>query len=187
MKLTADMIREVGREVVKRDQALFEYLTAERFNTQESYDLFISHSYRDKEFISGLRQIFKDAGYTVYVDWIDDSDLDRSNVTVETAKRVKSRIRGCNGLAYIATANTTLSKWCPWELGISDGIHGRASILPVMSGDFDGQEYLGIYPYLDYAKSNAGKNEFWVRSSEDKRQYVVLKDWLKGKAPFFHH
>lgn len=186
MNLTPEMVRSVGREVKKRDQILFEHITAERFDALESYDLFVSHSYKDKEFIAGLRQLFKDAGYTVYIDWIDDNDLDRSNVTVETAKQVKNRVKSCKGLAYIATTNTTQSKWCPWELGISDGIHGKATILPVMEGNFNGQEYLRIYPYLNYEKSTTGKNEFWVHSSEDKKKYVVLRDWLKGKEPFLH-
>ena len=47
-----------------------------------------------------------------------------------------------------------MSKWCPWELGLFDGIsNGKCCILPVIKEKKDfykGQEYLGMYPYLSY-------------------------------------
>lgn len=180
MILTEAIIRRVGKEVKNRNYSLFESYTGECFDKTMVYDLFISHSFRDKEFIVGLRYLFENAGYRVYINWIDDSDLDRENVTFDTAIKIRNRINRSKGLAYIATRNITHSKWCPWEFGISDGIHGRACILPVMNTNFNGQEYLSLYPYLDYSKSEYGKDDFCVYDQKTRSNFVVLRRWLNG-------
>ncbi len=156
-----------------------------------NYDLFLSHSYLDKDLVLTLVQLFTNAGYYVYVDWIDDVQLDRKNVTVATAKFIKSRIKQCKGLSYISTSNIVSSKWCPWELGIADGLHsGKACILPVLNqGDsYNGQEYLKLYPYIEYAR-RSGDNiyDFWVYDPESRDKYIILSDWLLGKQPYRHY
>lgn len=82
--------------------------------------------------------------------------MDRSNVNANTANWLRSRMQSCNGLAYVSTTNISHSKWCPWELGYVDGNkNGRCAILPIVktSGEsFNGQEYLGLYPYIDWEK-----------------------------------
>lgn len=40
-----------------------------KYNSLEKYDLFISHSYMDKELVEVLYQKFEGAGYKVYIDW----------------------------------------------------------------------------------------------------------------------
>ena len=157
----------------------------------DKYDIFLSHSYLDKELVYSLVELFNDAGYSVYVDWMVDTQLDRSNVNANTANQLRSRMRNCNGLAYIATANITQSKWCPWELGYVDGNkNGRCAILPVLKTDdkyFKGQEYLGLYPYIDYAKNKSNDYyDFWVNDPEDKENYVSLRDWLKGTELYYY-
>ena len=68
--------------------------------------------------------------------------------------------------------------------------NGRCAILPVLDSQtatFAGQEYLGIYPYIDYEKiQNGEKYDFWVNDPTDKQKYVRLKDWLAGKDPYKH-
>ena len=125
--------------------------------------------------------------YKVYIDWIDDITLDRTNVTPATASTIRSRIMNSTGTSYIATSNSTSSKWCPWELGVADGAKGKVCILPVMDDSFKGQEYLGLYPYIEYEKVK-GKDEyqFWVYDQTDNRKYVILKDWLSGIKPYLH-
>ena len=161
------------------------------FSTKKAnYDLFLSHSYLDKDLVLTLVQLFTNAGYYVYVDWIDDVQLDRNNVTVATAKFIKSRIKQCKGLSYISTSNIVSSKWCPWELGIADGLHsGKACILPVLNqGDsYNGQEYLKLYPYIEYARRFGDKiYDFWVYDPESRDKYIILSDWLLGKQPYRH-
>ena len=154
------------------------------FSKKESYDLFISHSFLDKKLILTLIDLFNNAGYSVYVDWINDKTLDRNNVSPKTAKVIKNRISDCKGLSYIATGNIINSKWCPWELGLADGmLNGRSCILPVMeeTGTFKGLEYLGLYPFIEYEKvRNKNIYEFWVIDQGDSSRYVSLRNWLNG-------
>ena len=164
MILTNEFLR---RESIKRDisnvsetRVLNENYTV--FSKKESYDLFISHSSLDKKLILTLIDLFNNAGYSVYVDWIDDKNLDRNNVSPKTANVIKNRISNCRGLSYIATRNIVNSKWCPWELGLADGIlNGKSCILLVMekSSTFKGLKYLGLYPYIEYEKIS-GTYEF---------------------------
>lgn len=187
MILTEERIREAGKNERIRRGPLFESLYFSRFDTNTEYDLFISHSFNDKDFVGGLKSMFRDAGYNVYIDWIDDKELNRKNVTTETAELIKERINGSKGTAYISTTNSTSSKWCPWELGFADGNKGRVCILPVMSSSFIGQEYLGLYPYIQYSQiKGREKYDFWVYDQADRRKYVILSEWLKGKDPSFH-
>lgn len=163
---------------------------AQIFSEKKSYDLFLSHSYLDKSLVLTIVNLFNDAGYSVYVDWLVDFQLNRNEVTPETAKTLRERMNKCSGLAYISTTNITHSKWCPWELGYMDGNkNGRCAILPVLdrsANEFSGQEYLGIYPYIDYEKTNSEKYEFWVNDPVDRGKYVSLKQWLAGKEPYHH-
>ena len=127
--------------------------------------------------------MFIDAGYAVYVDWIEDPELDRSNVTVETARILKKRMNSSKGLAYISTTNIVSSRWCPWELGYFDGKkNNRCCILPIMApGEFNGQEYLGLYPYLRYDHlENTVKNDFLVYN-QTSNKHITLREWLNGK------
>ena len=155
------------------------------FSMRKEYDLFISHSFLDKRLILTLIDMFNKLGYSVYVDWRDNPNLDRDNITSKTATVIKSRIMQCKGLSYIATGNIVNSKWCPWELGLADGLHiGKACILPVLKegNSFRGIEYIGIYPYIEY-KQVLGRyyNDFWIVSQENQYKCILLREWLNGK------
>ncbi len=178
MILTESDLRSAATEARKHPTE-FALLEEKSFDEAESYDLFVSHSFKDKDLVIGLRYKFKQCGYKAYVDWIDDHTLDRKAVTPRTAEIIRNRLDHCQGLAYVATANSTSSKWCPWELGLADGKIGRACILPVMDESFKGSEYLGLYPYMEYAKvSNSNRYEFWIQDQEDEKKYTSLKQWL---------
>ncbi len=162
---------------------------ATHFDAANTYDLFISHSFKDKDFVIGLYHLFTVAGYNVYIDWINDPALDRSSVTAETAATIRKRIAHSKGLSYISTGNSSTSKWCPWELGVADGMHNRVCILPIMNSAtyFKGQEYLGLYPYLEYEKVfEQEKYDFWVHNQQDPKEYIILSAWLKGYNPNRH-
>ncbi len=185
MILTENKIRQAAKEI--KDQNIVISESVRHFDATQSYDLFISHSFSDRELINGLYHLFNKSGYKVYIDWIDDLNLDRGKVTSDTAQIIRNRIKGCTGTAYISTANSTSSKWCPWELGVADGMKGRVCILPVMDSNFKGQEYLGLYPYLEYAQvQGKSRYEFWVYDQYDHSKYIVLNQWLKGYQPCSH-
>ena len=150
------------------------------------FDIFLSHSYKDKVPIRGVAKWLMELKYTVYVDWINDKELNRSRVNADTARRLQERMRNCRSLLFATTENSSNSKWMPWELGFMDGITaGRVAILPVTDAPtFDGQEYLGMYPYVDQCEAEqTSKEELWVNQG---RKYVSLKKWLQGKDPYDH-
>lgn len=163
---------------------------ASHYDSKEgkSYDVFLSHSSLDHDLILELVDLFNKSGYSVYVDWIEDRELDRSKVSKDTAALLRRRMDKSRSLAYISTKNISNSKWCPWELGYFDGKKNeRCCILPIMSGNtFEGQEYLGLYPYLTYEKfKDRDKYDFWVNEQKSSK-YVRLASWLSGKAPCNH-
>lgn len=151
------------------------------FISKNEYDLFLSHSYLDKHLVITLVDMFNKSGYSVYVDWIEDTQLDRNQVNKKTSEVLRQRMDQSKGLAYIATSNSSHSKWCPWELGYEDAKKDeRCAILPVLEtspSTFRGQEYLGLYPYLEYAPS---EYDFFVHDSDNHGYYAVLSRWLAG-------
>jgi hypothetical protein len=78
----------------------------------------------------------------------------------------------------------------PWELGYSDGFHGRIAIVPITdqeiaSEGYNGQEYLGLYPYVTVSpERSSGQQLLWVQ--ESSLTYVTLKSWLQGTKPSYH-
>lgn len=188
-------IRNISEYQSYRKQQIINenYELAEKYDTTtgkkvKKFDIFLSHSSLDKRLVLTLVELFNKAGYSAYVDWIEDAELDRNNVTKNTAAILKNRMNDSIGLTYIATSNATNSKWCPWELGYFDGKkNSRCSILPVVeSNTFVGQEYLGLYPYIEYEKtSGTGKYDFWVYD-QGTSKYVILRAWLEGHNPYQH-
>lgn len=163
------------------------YDSTQRRNVRE-YDIFLSHSSLDQRLVLTLVRLFNEAGYSVYVDWIEDTQLDRSNVNKNTAQILRNRMKCSKGLSYVATSNATNSKWCPWELGYFDGWKdSRCCILPIMETTvFKGQEYLGLYPYIEYEKINGkDKYDFWIYN-QGTDDYIILRSWLEGKNPYKH-
>jgi len=151
------------------------------------HDIFLSHAFDDKELILGVALTLEDLGYTVYLDWRDDPTLNRKNVTTATAETLRARLKASKCLFYSTTENSSNSKWMPWELGFKDGDNTRASILPIRETtptSFQGQEYLGIYPYVTQEKDTAQIQRLWIRRS--RTCYIVFEDWLKGKEPSEH-
>lgn len=118
----------------------------------QTYDVFLSHSFKDYELILGLVEILKGQGLSVYVDWLEDPTLDRNNVTSATAAKLRSRMKSCKSLIFATSDNSVTSKWMPWELGFFDGSKpDKVSILPIsqtITSVFSGQEYLGLYPHI---------------------------------------
>lgn len=135
--------RNISEYTNRRQQIINEnFELAHRFDSAtKEYDVFLSHSSLDKRLVLTLVEMFNEVGYSVYVDWIEDTQLDRNNVNKNAAAVLRNRMNTSKGLAYVATSNATNSKWCPWELGYFDGKKkSRCCILPIMdSNTFQGQ------------------------------------------------
>ena len=154
----------------------------------ESHDIFLSHAYEDKELVLGAALAVEDLGHTVYLDWRDDPQLDRSKVTAATAERLRARMRVSKSLFFATTAQATNSKWMPWELGFMDGARSRVAIFPVSTkvgtNDYTGQEYLGIYPYVAEDPDKDGVKRLWIQRSA--KIYTTFSNWLNGGEPRDH-
>jgi hypothetical protein len=119
---------------------------------ETSFDVFLSHSVKDADVILGIVAALRQQGRKVYVDWIVDPQMDRSRVTPETAERLRQRMRQSASLVYAHSNQSGSSKWMPWELGYFDGFRSAVAVLPIAQTtqeSFAGQEYLGLYPYID--------------------------------------
>ncbi|MDD1777338.1 MAG: hypothetical protein LUQ65_04145 [Candidatus Helarchaeota archaeon] len=159
------------------------------YKSTNVYDIFMAHSYRDATIILGLVKTIEELGFTIYVDWIDDPYLNRSDVTKETANLLKSRMTSCKSLFFVISSTSPGSKWMPWELGYFDGIKGKVAILPIVDIEisteiYEGQEYLGLYPYITRGNDTNQQFHIWVNESENV--YIGLTAWLKGQNPINH-
>ena len=132
-------------------------------NKQNNFDIFLSHSSKDQTLILGIKKFIEESGYSVYIDWVDDPQLDRANVNVQTADVLRTRMKQSKFLLYIDSNNANASKWMPWELGYFDGYKpNKIGILPIRQnpeGYYTGQEYLGLYPKIEKNSLNV-LNEF---------------------------
>lgn len=160
-------------------------------NKKDKFDIFLSHSYKDRDIIPRLKKALEDMKYTVYVDWITDRLLNRKNVNTKTAEILQTRMKQSSCLLYATSENSADSKWMPWELGYFDGLKDkRVAILPIktqnnsFSDNFIGQEYLGLYCWvvkdrIHYTNFNPPyRDDLFIKcSSSDTKKGI--RNWMK--------
>lgn len=174
------------RRVASQKQKLFEQkLFSLRNSITTHFDIFLSHSFLDKEEIQGLYQELTDFGYSVYVDWIVDPHLDRKKVTKESATLIRNRMKSCESLLLAISTNAEMSKWMPWELGYVDGNTNKCAIVPVSQEgtppkSFKGTEYLLLYPFIKKLPIEGGKERLWV--VENAYKYSLFESWFYGEG-----
>ena len=157
----------------------------ESLGPQKQFDIFLSHSSKDVELVLGLKLQLEDLKYSVYIDWIDDPDMDRSRVTKTTAEKLQKRMKQSLSLVYAFTENGSNSKWMPWELGYFDALKSKAAVLPILNSTADarneqfiGSEYLGIYPYVSITGTT-------LYVHEAARVWATYSGWLRGEKPSY--
>lgn len=79
----------------------------------KSYDIFLSHNFLDAEIIYGLKKLLEENGFSVFVDWIEAPDLDRTKVVPETADYLRKTMKRNSSLLYAVSDNSSGSKWMP--------------------------------------------------------------------------
>jgi hypothetical protein len=146
-------------EALRASRSTYGYLAeaelgkSARTSSTSYFDIFLSHSREDAEIVAGVKALLEREGLSVYVDWIEDPQLDRSRVSAATADQLRNRMKHSNYLLYASSRASSHSKWMPWELGYFDGRRsGKVGILPIVDrpGDrFVGVEYLGLYPLIE--------------------------------------
>ncbi|MEW8048479.1 MAG: toll/interleukin-1 receptor domain-containing protein [Candidatus Thiodiazotropha sp.] len=150
----------------------------ENFSFLERYDVFLSHSFDDARVVKLVKEMLEEKGFRIYVDWIEDEHLDRGRVTTETASTLRSRMDRCSSLIYLTSQSAQDSLWMPWELGYMDAKTGKVAVAPIMDDDedFEGREYLGLYPYFDLTNDN-----FYIHRNIN--EWVNFKGWMAGEQP----
>lgn len=156
-------------------------------DSSKMYDIFLSHSSKDMNLIAGLKLIFEDFGYSVYVDW-NDNQLDPNKVTPETAKILRERMSQCKCLLYAFSENASNSKWMPWELGYFDALkNSRVAVLPISQTakySYKGSEFVGVYYVIHIVQiQNTYKEALCVYDGD---KYVIFNSWLLGYNPISH-
>jgi hypothetical protein len=112
---TLSALRNWGAEALKEESALLKR-AAER---SPAGSTFLSHSSQDASYLAGVLKILKDHGAEVYIDKKDETLPPYTNR--ETAIKLRKKIHECRKFILFATRKSKVSKWAPWELGISDG------------------------------------------------------------------
>lgn len=149
----------------------------------DTFDVFLSHSIADAEIVLGIKQLLEESGLKVYVDWVEDAQLDRRAVTKEAAAVLRQRMRQSKSLIYLSSDNSSSSKWMPWELGYFDGFRpDGVAIMPVLDSPtdaFKGQEYLGLYPIVQKDTYKDGSPDVFVE--ERGVRWSTLKRFGNGQ------
>lgn len=145
-----------------------------------AFDIFLSHSVRDARVILGVRDWLTSQDLRVYVDWIDDPELDRSAVSHATAARLRMQMVNSRSLIYATSRAAQQSRWMPWELGYFDGRKGNEQVaimrLDSSSTDrFVGEEYLGLYKQIEKVRAGGNMEPYAVRPS--RRQAESLRSF----------
>ncbi|MHB1428957.1 MAG: toll/interleukin-1 receptor domain-containing protein [Rhodocyclaceae bacterium] len=116
---------------------------------------FLCHSHLDVGLVRGIQNFLKEQGWDLYIDWLDE-ELP-SAPDKETAEKIKNKIVETDWFLFLATANSTKSRWCPWELGYADAKKRYEHIVIIQTEDDDGKyhgnEYLQLYRKLTDATS----------------------------------
>jgi hypothetical protein len=154
------------------------------FPPRSSFDIFLSHSTDDTDMVVGMMLILKDLGYSVYVDWVVDSQLDRSNVTKENADQLRKRMDDSKSLLFTSTDNASTSKWMPWETGYFDAKKGKVAIAPISNLNqpndrYEGREYLGLYPYVSIGQSLQTYQPILL-IHESETSFLPFSQWVRG-------
>ena len=120
---TGQELRAVGVEYLHKrasmsDRIVFDSVENENFSRiinecKENYDIFLSHSFLDRKLILGLKVKIENLGFSVYVDWVVDKQLDRSSVSRDTAELLRMRMSRSKSLIYVFSDNSPKSLWMP--------------------------------------------------------------------------
>lgn len=147
----------------------------------QKFDIFLSHSYLDAKEVLAIKELIeKYTNKVVYVDWINDVQLSREEVSPKTADLLRRRIASSKILIYAHSKNGTNSKWVPWELGYADAKIGKVAVFPIVEYSTDsikGTEFMGLYPAIDLEgfKEQPGQKTLWVNLLDGT--FKTLRSW----------
>jgi hypothetical protein len=123
--LTEQRVRDAAQQASTRlRKSTKDMLTEVAKTSDNSFDIFLSHSIKDADIVLGTLETLEAFGFSVYVDWVVDPEMKREHVTPRTAAVLRRRMGQCELLLYVSTENSADSTWMPWELGYFDALKG---------------------------------------------------------------
>ena len=148
--------------------------------TSQVTSLFLSHCHTDIDLVEEAITFFRNLGISIYVDRADKTMPEKTNG--ETAIKIKSKIIQNDKFVLLATNSAVASKWCNWEVGIGDTykfVNKKIALLPLAdnSGNWNGNEYLQIYPRIE--RGNSNPNEYYIWYPDNTCE--ILNTWLLRK------
>lgn len=139
--------------------------------------VFLSHSYKDWEIVKRIAVAFILKGYDPFLDWLDNRLINRNRINREGVEIIKEKIEKSSMFVYIASKGHGISKWMPWELGISYGLRNEMYILPTneseVRGGYKGQEYLAIHDHLVFSEEVFKKFPVNESLEENRKGYIL--------------
>lgn len=89
----------------------------------KTFDVFISHSYKNTSEIKELFKALNSMNYHIYVDWVNDrTSLERELTDENTARVILKRLNNSKILIYAHSEESITSQWTPWEIGYFHGL-----------------------------------------------------------------
>lgn len=131
------------------------------------YNIFISHSTKDRNFLIDLVHDINKQGKNVYVDWMEDIEaLQRSKTNAKTASVIKHRIDSSDVVLCIKTEGALSSEWVPWELGYADGI-GKSIFIMDIDGNTPVPAYMQLYQLVPFRNGHVDINSILIRGEKN--------------------
>jgi hypothetical protein len=117
----------------------------------KEYDLFVSHSHLDTSRVRDLVKQWQNWNHRIFADFNDPKLVEASRkqkMDSETSEHLRRAIGKCAVFIFIASANSAVSRWMPWELGLAHGMVGRVHLYlldDTAPKAFRQREYLELY------------------------------------------
>ncbi len=141
------------RAAARRSYTVMRMKTVDEAYQRRKQTAFLCHSHDDQDLAAGLEILLYENGWELYIDWKDNSMPEKPDR--RTAQRIQERILSLDWFLFLATPNSTSSRWCPWEIGYADKSKSLERILVIPTSDqtgrWYGNEYLQLYKQLTSA------------------------------------
>ena len=103
-------------------EELLKFLNSDSVESKKKYDIFISHSYLDKDLVKSMKNTLNFQNLSCYYDWTSDQDfLKRNLISGYTKEVLKKRIEQSKALILVLTHNVIAdgeitSEWIKMEI-----------------------------------------------------------------------
>lgn len=156
---------------IETPDELINFIYKSEIEHMKTYDLFLSHSCKDREELLKLKIILNHSNINIYVDWVNDvGALKRELANVNTARAIIERMNESKALLFVFTESSFESKWTLWELGY---FHAKKGKICVYNPDgLEMTEYFEIYP-----KAILRDGSFYV---ECNAQEIPINQWIEN-------